>query len=67
MVPGTLEFVLAIHDENSNFWYSMTPSMASIKLLNEYAKRHEVDILHAHLFGEDDDDANQFQERGFYS
>ena len=67
MVPNALELVLATHDDNSNYWYSMTPSMATLKLLNEYAKRHEVNILHAHLFGEDDDELLQLQERDFYS
>jgi hypothetical protein len=66
MVPGTLEFVLAIHDETTNYWYSMTPAMASLKILNDYAKRYEVDILHMHLFGDEDDDYNQFRENGFY-
>lgn len=66
MVPGTLEFVLAIHDDSTNYWYSMTPSLASLKMLNEYTKRYEVDILHLHLFGDNDEDLNQFQERGFY-
>lgn len=66
MVPGTLEFVLAIHDETTNYWYSMTPALASLKILNDYAKRYEVDILHMHLFGDEDDDYNQFKENGFY-
>jgi hypothetical protein len=67
MVPSALEFVLAIRDENSSYWYSMTPSLANLKSLNEYAKQYEVDILHAHLFGDEDPELNQFQERGFYS
>lgn len=66
MVPGALEFVLATHDETTNYWYSMTPSMDSLKMLNDYAKRYEIDILHMHLFGDEDDDYNQFQENGFY-
>jgi hypothetical protein len=66
MVPGALEFVLAIHDETTNYWYSMTPSMDSLKMLNDYAKHYEIDILHMHLFGDEDDDYNQFKENGFY-
>jgi hypothetical protein len=66
MVPGTLEFVLATHDETTNYWYSMTPGLASLKMLNDYAKHHEVDILHMHLFGDEDDDYNQFNQNGFY-
>jgi hypothetical protein len=66
MVPGALEFVLAAHDDTTNYWYSMTPGMDSLKMLNDYAKRHEIDILHMHLFGDEDDDYNQFKENGFY-
>ena len=66
MVPGALEFVLAVHDDSTHYWYSMTPSMVSLKMLNDYAKRYEVDILHLHLFGDDDEDLNHFQERCFY-
>lgn len=66
IVPGTLEFVLATHDETTNYWYSMTPGLASLKMLNDYAKHHEVDILHMHLFGDEDDDYNQFNQNGFY-
>lgn len=66
MVPGALEFVLAIHDDETNYWYSMSPSLASLKMLNDYAKHYEVDILHMHLFGDEDDDYNQFTQDGFY-
>ncbi|WP_062063784.1 hypothetical protein [Cellvibrio sp. OA-2007] len=66
MVPGALEFVLATHDETSNYWYSVTPGLASLKMLNDYVKHYEVDILHMHLFGDDDDDYNQFTDNGFY-
>lgn len=66
MVPGALEFVLAVHDETTNYWYAMTPGLASLKILNDYARRHEIDILHMHLFGDEDDDYNQFTENGFY-
>lgn len=66
MVPSALEFVLAIHDETTNYWYSMTPGMDNLKMLNDYAKRYEIDILHMHLFGDEDDDYNQFKENGFY-
>lgn len=66
MVPSALEFVLATHDETTNYWYSMTPGLASLKMLNDYAKCYEVDILHMHLFGDEDDDYNQFKESGFY-
>ena len=66
MVPDALEFVLATQDETTRYWYSMTPSQANLKMLNDYAKRYEIDILHMHLFGDEDDDYNQFQENGFY-
>lgn len=66
MVPGALEFVLAIHDETTNYWYSMTPGIDSLKMLNDYAKHYEIDILHMHLFGDEDDEYNQFKENGFY-
>ncbi|HSX84219.1 MAG TPA: hypothetical protein VLE50_02375 [Cellvibrio sp.] len=66
IVPGTLEFVLATHDESTNYWYSVTPALPSLKMLNDYAKRYEIDLLHMHLFGDEDDDYNQFQEGGLY-
>jgi len=66
MVPCALEFILATHDETTNHWYSVTPGLTSLKMLNDYAKRHEVDILHMHLFGDADDDYNQFTGSGFY-
>lgn len=52
-VPGALEFVLATRDESTNFWYSLSPGVADLKTLNDYAKHYEVDILHLQLFGED--------------
>lgn len=66
MVPNTPEFVLAAHDETTNYWYSMTPGLDSLKMLNDYTKRHEIDILHMHLFGDEDDDYNQFTQNGYY-
>ena len=66
MVPCELEFVLAIQEEETRYWYSVTPGLASLKMLDDYAKRHEVDILHMYLFGDADDDFNQFKENGFY-
>lgn len=54
-VPGALEFVLATHDESTNFWYSLSPGVADLKALNDYAKHYEVDILHLQLFGEETD------------
>lgn len=66
MVPSALELVLATQDETTGYWYAMTPSQANLKLLNDYAKRYEIDILHLHLFGDEDHDYNQFKENGFY-
>lgn len=66
MAPGALEFVLATRDEITGDWYSITPGLASLKMLDDYAKRYEVDILHGHLFGDDDDEYNQINETGFY-
>ena len=66
MVPSALEFVLATHDEATNYWYSMTPGLPSLKMLNDYAKHYEVDILHMHLFGDEDDEYNQFAQSSFY-
>ncbi|EIK43652.1 hypothetical protein O59_003532 [Cellvibrio sp. BR] len=54
-VPGALEFVLATRDESTNFWYSLSPGVADLKALNDYAKHYEVDILHLQLFGEETD------------
>lgn len=66
MVPNALEFVLAVHDETTNYWYSMTPSLSCLKTLNDYAKHYEVDILHMHLFGDEDEEYNQFAQSSFY-
>ena len=66
MVPGTLEFVLAAQDETTHYWYAMTPGLASLKILNDYAKRYEIDILHLHLFGDQDEDYNQLTPNDFY-
>lgn len=66
IVPGEFEFVLATKDDITQHWYSMTPALDSLQNLNDYAKRHEIDILHTHLFGDEDDDYNQFKERDFY-
>lgn len=66
MAPSPLEFVLATHDESTQYWYSMTPGFASLKVLDEYTKSHEIDILHMHLFGDEDEDYNQFKENDFY-
>jgi hypothetical protein len=54
MVPDAPEFVLATYDGTTGDWYSMTPGMPNLKMLNSYAKDYEVDILHMHLFGEED-------------
>lgn len=63
-VPGAMEFVLATRDETTNQWYSLSPGFADLKSLDDYAKRHEVDILHLQLFG-DDIDLQQLND-GFY-
>lgn len=65
MVPGQLEFVLALHDETSNYWYSLSPGVESLKQLNDYCKTHEIDLLHMHLIGDDGDDQDASRE-AFY-
>lgn len=67
MVPEALEFVLAVKDGADRYWYGMTPAFPTLKMLTDYAKRHEVDILHLHLFGDEDDDYNQFAQTSFIS
>lgn len=54
-VPNTLEFVLATYDDLSQFWFSISPGMGSLKQLDDYAKHYEVDILHLQLFGDEPD------------
>ena len=66
MVPDTVEFVLATRDEFNHYWYSMTPGFANLSLLNDYVKHYEVDILHLHLFGEDDTDLYQLTDNNLY-
>lgn len=67
IVPEAQEFVLAVKDGVDHYWYRMTPGFPSLKMLMDYAKRYEVDILHLHLFGDEDDDYNQFTQTGFIS
>lgn len=59
LVPGPLEFVLALRDEPGNYWYSLSPGMESLKQLNDYCKTHEIDLLHMHLIGDDEQDLTQ--------
>lgn len=66
MVPGALEFMLAVRDDSTQYWCALTPGLANLIMLDDYAKRHEVDLLHLHLFGDEDTDFNQEKERGFY-
>jgi hypothetical protein len=66
MVPSPFEFVLATYDDTTRYWYSVTPNMNNLKTLNDYVKQYEVDILHMQLFGEDDENHNQFTENSFY-
>ncbi len=66
MVPSPFEFVLATYDDTTRYWYSVTPNMNNLKTLNDYVKQYEVDILHMQLFGEDEENHNQFTENSFY-
>lgn len=66
MVPSEFAFVLAIQDELTHYWYSVTPRFSDLKMLDDYTRRHEIDILHMHLFGDEDEDYNHFKESGFY-
>lgn len=62
LVPGPLEFVLALRDERCNKWYRLSPATENLQQLNDYCKNHEVDLLHLHLFGEDNDSQNHLRE-----
>lgn len=62
LVPGPLEFVLALRDEHCNEWYGISPATENLEQLNTYCKTHEVDLLHLQLFGEDSDDKNPVGE-----
>lgn len=65
LVPDSPEFVLALRDETSAYWYSLSPGIDSLKQLNDYCKTHEVDLLHLRLFGDDDDDG-ELPNESFY-
>lgn len=65
LVPGSLEFVLALRDENSDFWYSLSPGAETLRQLNDYCKTYEIDLLHMHLIGDDGDDQD-FPKEAFY-
>ncbi len=65
LVPGPLEFVLALRDESSEYWYSLSPGVESLKLLNDYCKTYEIDLLHMHLIGDDGDD-QELHNESFY-
>jgi hypothetical protein len=63
-VPSALEFVLASRDELTNQWYSISPGVADLKALDNYAQHYEIDILHLQLFG-DQPEPNGFAD-GYY-
>ena len=54
LVPGAFEFFLALRDETSGYWFSVSPAAENLALLNDYCKTHEIDLLHMHLFGDDE-------------
>ncbi len=56
LVPSSLEFVLALRDDETTYWYSLTPGTENLKQLENYCKTFEIDLLHMHLIGEQDTD-----------
>ena len=58
-VPVQCEFILASQNPDSRLWYQWTPGFSSLELLHDYAARHEIDLLHAQLFGDEDGDLAQ--------
>lgn len=52
-LPQAMEFVLATRETAEDFWYSISPGLADLSALDDYAKRYQVDILHLQLIGED--------------
>lgn len=54
MVPGPLEFILALRDEHTGLWCSVSPVKESLLALDSYCKAHEIDLLHLQLFGDED-------------
>lgn len=65
MVPGTLEFVLALRDEDTGYWYSLSSGTESLKQLDDYCKTFEIDLLHMHLIGDSDSD-QELPKEAFY-
>jgi hypothetical protein len=64
-VPMAPDFVLATKTPGDPQWYAVTPELASLKALDDYARAHQVDILHDHLFGAEDESLNKFLAEGF--
>lgn len=52
-LPQAMEFALATRETPEDFWYSISPGLADLSALDDYAKRYQVDILHLQLIGED--------------
>ncbi len=65
MVPSSLEFVLALREDNASYWYSLSPGAESLKQLEDYCKTFEIDLLHMHLIGDTDSDQDLSRE-AFY-
>lgn len=62
LVPGRLEFILGQRDDANGYWFSLSPGVESLRELNDYCKTYEVDLLHLHLFGDDDDEQEPSKE-----
>lgn len=55
-VPVQCEFILANQNPDTKLWFQLTPGFSSLELLHDYAQRNEVDLLHTHLFGDEESD-----------
>ncbi len=58
-VPVQCEFILASQNPDNKLWYQWTSGFSSLELLQDYVRSHEVDLLHAQLFGDEDTDLVQ--------
>jgi hypothetical protein len=48
-----LTLVLASRHWETGLWHAATPDFSSLTALEKYVLKHQVDILHSHLFAED--------------
>jgi hypothetical protein len=55
LVPTAPEFVLVNREYDAQGIVAMTPICSSLQTLEAYVIQHQIDLLHAYLFGSEDE------------